>query len=141
MSYEGTRIGADGLRYAMTDVDIPTDPSLYRRSALAVAGTPTANQVPMWNATTHRIEWGIGGATGAAGSDADATAEEARALAAEAALTTSIGLKLTGAKGTGTPEAAVTAGVGSIFLRTNGGAGTTLYIKESGAGNTGWVAK
>ena len=43
--------------------------------------------------------------------------------------------------GTGTPEGAVTAPVGSIFLRTNGGAGTTFYVKESGVGNTGWVAK
>lgn len=40
--------------------------------------------------------------------------------------------------GTGSPESVVTAPVGSMFLRTNGGAGTTLYIKESGAGNTGW---
>lgn len=43
--------------------------------------------------------------------------------------------------GTGTPEAAVTAPVGSLFLRTDGGASTSLYVKESGSGNTGWVAK
>ena len=43
--------------------------------------------------------------------------------------------------GTGTPEGAVTAPVGSLFLRTDGGAGTTLYVKESGTGNTGWVGK
>jgi hypothetical protein len=43
--------------------------------------------------------------------------------------------------GTGTPEAAVTAPIGSLFTRTDGGASTTLYVKESGAGNTGWVAK
>ena len=43
--------------------------------------------------------------------------------------------------GSGTPEGAVTAPVGSLFTRTDGGAGTTLYVKESGAGNTGWVAK
>lgn len=43
--------------------------------------------------------------------------------------------------GTGTPEGAVTALVGSLYLRTDGGANTTLYIKESGTGNTGWVAK
>ena len=43
--------------------------------------------------------------------------------------------------GTATPEGAVTAPVGSLFLRTDGGAGTTLYVKESGAGNTGWVGK
>jgi hypothetical protein len=43
--------------------------------------------------------------------------------------------------GTGTPEGAVTAPVGCIYLRLNGGAGTTLYVKESGTGNTGWVGK
>ena len=43
--------------------------------------------------------------------------------------------------GDGSPESNVTAVVGSLFLRTNGGVGTTLYVKESGTGNTGWVAK
>lgn len=43
--------------------------------------------------------------------------------------------------GANTPEGAITAPVGSLFLRTNGGANTTLYVKESGTGNTGWVAK
>ena len=43
-------------------------------------------------------------------------------------------------QGAGTPEGAVVALVGSIFSRTDGGAGTSVYIKESGAGNTGWVA-
>jgi len=44
-------------------------------------------------------------------------------------------------RGSGTPEGVVTAIVGSLFLRSDGGAGTTLYVKESGTGNTGWVAK
>ena len=43
--------------------------------------------------------------------------------------------------GAGSPEAAVTAPVGSMYTRTDGGASTTLYVKESGTGNTGWVAK
>lgn len=43
--------------------------------------------------------------------------------------------------GAGSPETVVTAPVGSLFTRTDGGANTTLYVKESGAGNTGWVAK
>jgi hypothetical protein len=43
--------------------------------------------------------------------------------------------------GSGTPESVVTAPVGAIYHRTNGGAGTSLYVKESGAGNTGWVGK
>lgn len=42
---------------------------------------------------------------------------------------------------TGTPEGAVTAPVGSLALRTDGGASTTLYVKTSGTGNTGWTAK
>ena len=43
--------------------------------------------------------------------------------------------------GAGTPEGSKTAPVGSMYTDTSGGAGTTLYIKESGTGNTGWVAK
>lgn len=56
-----------------------------------------------------------------------------------------IGVGATGSatirKGAGSPEGVVTAVVGSLFLRTDGGATTTLYVKESGASNTGWVAK
>jgi hypothetical protein len=37
-----------------------------------------------------------------------------------------------------TPEGNVTAGVGSIYLNLAGGAGTVLWVKESGTGNTGW---
>lgn len=43
--------------------------------------------------------------------------------------------------GTGSPEGVVTAIAGSLYTNSAGGAGTTLYIKESGSGNTGWVAK
>jgi hypothetical protein len=43
--------------------------------------------------------------------------------------------------GTGSPEGVVTAPVGSLYSRTDGGADTTLYVKESGTGNTGWIAK
>ena len=40
--------------------------------------------------------------------------------------------------GTGTPESNQVGSVGDIFIRTDGGSGTTLYVKESGTGNTGW---
>ena len=43
--------------------------------------------------------------------------------------------------GTATPEGAVTGAVGDLFLRTDGGASSTLYVKESGTGNAGWTAK
>lgn len=44
-------------------------------------------------------------------------------------------------QGAGSPEGVITAPVGALYTRTDGGENTTLYVKESGAGNTGWVAK
>lgn len=43
--------------------------------------------------------------------------------------------------GLGNPEGVVAAPVGSIYRRTDGGQNSTLYVKQSGNGNTGWVAK
>jgi len=43
--------------------------------------------------------------------------------------------------GAGSPEGVVTAPVGSLYTRTDGTATTALYVKGSGTGNTGWVAK
>ncbi|MGQ0609807.1 MAG: DUF2793 domain-containing protein [Paracoccaceae bacterium] len=42
--------------------------------------------------------------------------------------------------GAGAPEGVVTGSVGSVYLRGDGAGGTSLYVKESGAGNTGWTA-
>jgi len=45
-------------------------------------------------------------------------------------------------QGVGVPNGAVTASVGALYLRLDGGAATTLYVKESGVNtNTGWVGK
>jgi hypothetical protein len=41
----------------------------------------------------------------------------------------------------GSPNGAITAPIGSTLRRRDGGTSTTLYVKESGSGNTGWVAK
>lgn len=43
--------------------------------------------------------------------------------------------------GYGSPENVIVAGIGSIYMRKDGGANTSIYIKESGTGGTGWVAK
>lgn len=44
--------------------------------------------------------------------------------------------------GEGDPEGVVEAAVGSIYQRTDGGAGSSLYVKESGGStSTGWAAK
>lgn len=44
-------------------------------------------------------------------------------------------------KGFGSPLNVIQAKVGSLYQRLDGGANTTLYVKESGTGATGWVAK
>lgn len=40
--------------------------------------------------------------------------------------------------GTGSPEGVVTAGIGSTYQQTDGSNGIVLWVKNSGAGNTGW---
>lgn len=44
-------------------------------------------------------------------------------------------------RGTGSPEGEKAAPVGTLYLQTDGAAGTVLWVKESGGGTTGWVAK
>lgn len=43
--------------------------------------------------------------------------------------------------GEGSPESVIEAPVGTLYLRTDGSTSTTLYVKTSGTGNTGWTAK
>jgi hypothetical protein len=42
--------------------------------------------------------------------------------------------------GIGSPEGVVSAGIGSIYMRSDGTTDTSVYVKESGTGATGWVA-
>lgn len=43
--------------------------------------------------------------------------------------------------GNGSPEGVITAARGSMYGRLDGSTSTTLYVKTSGTGNTGWTAK
>lgn len=43
--------------------------------------------------------------------------------------------------GLGSPEGVVVAQPGSLYMNLSGGAVTSLYVKESGSGATGWIAK
>lgn len=43
--------------------------------------------------------------------------------------------------GTGSPEGVVTATPGKLYSDTGAAAGTGLYVKETGDGNTGWVLR
>ena len=44
-------------------------------------------------------------------------------------------------QGNGSPEGVETAPVGAVYKRLDGAAGTAFYVKESGTGNTGWIAQ
>jgi hypothetical protein len=43
--------------------------------------------------------------------------------------------------GTGSPNGVVSAAVGSFYARRDGGAGTSMWFKETGTGNSGWVQR
>ena len=44
--------------------------------------------------------------------------------------------------GTGSPNGVITASPPALYLNLSGGAGTTLWIKETGSNtNVGWVGK
>lgn len=43
--------------------------------------------------------------------------------------------------GVGSPEGAIAGPISSVYYRIDGGAGTSMYVKETGTGNTGWGAK
>jgi hypothetical protein len=44
-------------------------------------------------------------------------------------------------RGVGSPLNVVSAPIGTLYLRSDGGANTSIYIKESATDSTGWVAK
>jgi hypothetical protein len=73
------------------------------------------------------------------------TTEPSERLDVSGSIKASTSLKVGSAtiySGTGSPNSVVTGNVGDLYLRTDGAAGTSMYVKESGTGtNTGWVGK
>jgi len=66
------------------------------------------------------------------------SAYAASVSAGQAAASAALGVII---QGIGSPEGVVVGTVGTLYTDKNGAAGTTLYVKESGSGNTGWSAK
>lgn len=121
-------------------------------------GTTAWNAMPYFDGTTAETVRDIIGAALVAGTGIGVTINDgadtitvavdtSTALAWSALHRFAQGVRLGGSAGplvitgSGTPEGAVSAPVGSMFMRDDGGAGTSLYVKESGTGNSGWVAK
>jgi hypothetical protein len=68
----------------------------------------------------------------------------ARLVSSNVGITVTGGITLGGgvtfSSGAGSPEGVVTAPVGSLYTRTDGGSNTTLYVKEYGGTASGWSA-
>tara|TARA_R110000772_G_C13310276_1_gene440178 strand:- start:20381 stop:21604 length:1224 start_codon:yes stop_codon:yes gene_type:complete len=113
---------------------------------LSGSRTDTAGTATMWDAVLSTGTWGCRTKTSGSALTLDWDTTELFRFDVIGGMYMAGSLKVSGtaatiSSGTGTPEAAVTAPIGSLFTRTDGGASTTLYVKESGTGTTGWVAK
>jgi hypothetical protein len=104
---------------------------------LAFTGTSTTGTLPSIASSSNRLDLRGGSTSIRFLNNAFSAVNLAISDAGELTLRNAT----THSDGSGTPEGVVTAPVGSTFHRTDGGAGTSFYVKESGAGNTGWVAK
>jgi hypothetical protein len=93
------------------------------------------------SASGAQVNYSFFGAAGTLYNAGDTYLAGSVVLGDAAADTITAGGGVVWARGTGSPEGVVTANVGSFYSRTDGGASTSWYVKESGTGNTGWVAK
>jgi hypothetical protein len=120
---------ADSIDHADMATGLVFDPSTF---SIALVAPPTVGGV---NGGTISVVAGAGGEGGSPG-DINLFPGSGGGVIR---LATTTGPILH--SGTGSPESVVTAPVGSMYLRTDGGSGTTFYVKETGTGNTGWAAK
>lgn len=142
---EGVVLGARGALYMKTDGDATTSAWIKTASAgdfvgwksiylntnplTLPAGTATAGTAPLKLTSGTNLTTAEAGAVEYDGTEFYATNSTALRT-----------VLIRGYKGSSTPEAAVTAPIGSIFQRSDGSTNTSLYVKESGTGNTGWKA-
>jgi hypothetical protein len=85
------------------------------------------------------LKWGDGKSAGDAALSRVELPNGAPALATSTPLSIENGAAIYSGKGS--PEGVVSAVQGSVYLRTDGETGATIYVKERGAAATGWVAK
>ena len=88
---------------------------------------------PTESGKTKTLELGTGGLAGSTTNIVLGQADQNNSV------TINQGAGVSWTSGAGAPSHA--ASPGSLYTRTDGGAGTTLYVKETGVDATGWVAK
>ncbi len=162
--------GATNLRLVNgheIDVQVPTGAStrgkigllIAKTSGDAVQGAADDAAIAMGDQGGVTVPWayGLSFSTTWAAWPFDATSTLVGAVPSQASVTytANIGLDFSGITfntapiklpgglivltGSGAPG--VAAPVGSLYLRTDGGSGSTLYVKETGTGTSGWTAK
>lgn len=139
-SYDGTRISSAGTSVGLYNSTVGVD-------LTAAALVPSGNTILNIGSATYRFNsayfngWSIG--TGGIVPTADvnvnvgsSTFRVNRSYVASRYYTSTV----FDSSGTGSPEGVVAAAIGSTYRRTDGGANTSFYVKESGTGTTGWVS-
>jgi hypothetical protein len=148
---QGQDFGASGTRWAVayvTQLEVKSD-DVVRWSSSTKLSAPTDGmiQIKANSGATAKLAFNDSGSSAPMLKGGATSALEAK-LADDSGYTTFVALKhcysgttVCDWAGSGSPEGVITAGVGSTYRRTDGGASTSFYVKESGSGNTGWVAK
>jgi hypothetical protein len=136
-TYRLTQIGQLGTSYAGYGILTANGGFFYSTSPTLSIGTDHASGVIKFATGTGLTEKMRLSAAGGFGVGTTTDPGAGNIIATRFYFTSTVFM----AAGTGTPEGSLTAGIGSTFHRTDGGALTSFYVKESGTGNTGWVAK
>ena len=158
LTYDGTLLntgsaGATGTHFrvraqgamARFDTGAASDGRIeyaFNGTDIAFLGINSATQFAVWGRTGTTVVIGAGNATRVeVQSGGDVKINTGNIVVGGSGKGLDFGSNVLWRTGAGSPEGVVTASVGSLYTRTDGGLLSTLYVKESGAGNTGWVSK
>lgn len=151
----GTADGS-GIRLRKSGIQLQISDGNGNGTSMTVLEMRTGGTTNLAYATTASgggSTWGSGGkycfSSNASGTSGTADTCSARGAAgtwrvegaAAAAGKLQFGTACTILTGAGDPEGVVTGSVCDLYLRTDGSTNTTLCVKTSGTGNTGWTCK
>lgn len=104
--------------------------------------TPGADVMAVYGTTGNEITWGHTTSPGNVANTDDGGILVGTGLWSATCVRVSGRTGQKWCSGSGSPNSVLVGSPGDLYTNTAGGAGTTLYVKESGsATNTGWVAK
>ena len=131
--------GAGSENIRLVDTAVPNATTLQQTGAITYFNgnmTLPGSAVFAWRHTSSYTQLMIlNGSTG------DLTNNTGSFVVSTAGKGVSLPGGITWTSGAGSPEGVVTAPVGSLYSRSDGGLLTSLYVKQSGSGNTGWAGK